>query len=163
MEGEQEPERTEKQSEKQVMVSSMTTETPVVEEGSEMASWSGSNMLITTEVEEDNTIISVGYFSFHSKPKMVMRRRTKKAEGVVLWAPQGEKPEERAMESASALGAFVAMNLGAADESRKDIESLRAQVSVLTRDLQKSSLEHTDLTSRLEQECAKQMDLVEEN
>ena len=103
------------------MVTSTTTETPVVEEGSGMGSWSGSNMLITTEVEEDNTIISVGDFSFHSKPKVVMRKRNRKAEGAFLWTPQGDKPEAREMESASALGAFVAMNLGAVDESRKEI------------------------------------------
>ena len=108
-------------------------------------------MLITTEIEEDNTIISIGEFSFHSKPKKVMRRRTKKAEGVVLRAPQGEIPEERVMESASALGMFAVMNLGAADESQKEIEALRAQVSVLTQDLHRVSLEHTDLTSQLEQ------------
>ena len=83
-------------------------------------------MLITTEVEEDNTIISVGNFSFHSKPKVVMRKRTKKTEVVILWTLQGDKPEQRAMESASALGTFAAMNLGEADESWKEIESLRA-------------------------------------
>ena len=67
------------------------------------------------------------------------------------------------MESASALGTFAVMNLGAANESRKEIEALRAQVSVLTQDLQRVSLEHTDMTSQLEQECAKQKNLGEEN
>ena len=107
-------------------------------------------MLITTEVEEDNTIISMGDYSFHSKPKVVMRKRTKKAEGAILWTPQGDKPEERAMESASALGAFAAMNLGAADDTPKEMESLRAQVSALTQDLEKASLEQAVMTARME-------------
>ena len=109
-------------------------------EGSEVESVSGSNLLITSEVEADNTIISVGDYSFHTKSKVVMRKRTKKYEGAILWTPQGDRPEQRAMQSASALGAFAAMNLGATDDSRKEIESLRAQVSAMTESLQKASL-----------------------
>jgi len=120
-------------------------------------------MLITTEVEEGNTIVSIGEFAFHSKHQKVIRRRTKKAEGVVLWAPQGERPEERVMESASALGTFAIMNLGAADESRKEIEALRAQVSILAQDLERASSERADLTAQLEQECVKQEVMAKAN
>ena len=116
--------------------------------------------MITTEVEEDNTIISAGSYSFHSKPKAIIRKRTKKAEAAILWTPQGENPTERAVDSTFALGMFAVMNLGAVDESRKETESLRAQVSELTRDLRKASLENIALTSQLEQERDKQKDLA---
>ena len=162
-EGERETERTEQHSKKQAETTSPTTETTATDDRSGMGSWSGSNMLITTEVEEDNTIVSIGEFAFHSKHKKVVRRRTKKAEGLVLWAPQGEKPEERVMESASALGTFAVMNLGAADESRREIETLRAQVSILTADLQKTSSKRADLIAQLEQECVKQEVMAEAN
>jgi len=125
-------------------------------ERSELGSLSKSNLLITCEVKEDNTIVSVGDYSFHTKSKVVMRRRTKRAEGVILWTPQGEKPEERGMQSASGLGAFTAMNLGAADDSRREIESLISQVPTLTQDLQKASLEHAVLIARAEEEQGKQ-------
>ena len=85
-------------------------------------------MLITSVVEADNTIVSVGDYSFHTKSKAVMRKRTKKSEEAVIWTPQGENPEQSAMQSASALGVFAAMNLGAVDDARREIESLRAQV-----------------------------------
>lgn len=131
-------------------------------ERSEMGSVSRSNLLITSEVEEDNTIVLVGDYSFHTKSKVVMRRRTKKVEGVILWTPQGDKPEERVMQSTSALGAFAAMNLGATDDSWKEIESLRTQVTALTQDLQKYSLEHVVSTARAEQEQDKQRILAAE-
>jgi len=43
-------------------------------EGSEVESMSGSNLLITSEVEEDNIVILVGDYSFHTKSKVVMRK-----------------------------------------------------------------------------------------
>ena len=88
----------------------------------------------------------MGDYSFHTKSKVVMRKRTKKSEGAILWTPQGDRPEQRAMQSASALGAFTAMNLGAADNSRKEIESLKAQVSAPTENLQKALLEYGAMT-----------------
>ena len=56
-------------------------------EHSEMASMSKTDLLITSEVEEDNTIVSVGDYSFHTKSKVVMRRRTKRAESAIVWTP----------------------------------------------------------------------------
>lgn len=46
----------------------------VDQEGSEVESMSGSNLLITSKVEEDNTVISVGDYSFHTKSKVFMRK-----------------------------------------------------------------------------------------
>lgn len=127
-----------------------------------MGSVSKSDLLITSEVEEDNTIVSVGNYSFHTKSKVVMRRRTKRTEGVILWTSQGDGPKERSIQSASALGPFAVMNLGATDDTRKEIESLRTQVAVLTQDLHRSSLERVVLTARAEQEERKQRILVVE-
>lgn len=87
----------------QAIVATMTSYIPSTQlivaerEGSKEGSLSRSNLLITSEVEEDNTIVSVGDYSFHTKSKVVMRRRTKKSEGAILWTPQGHKPEERVM------------------------------------------------------------------
>lgn len=79
----------------------------------------GSNVLITSAVGEDNTIVSFGDYSFHKRSKIVMRKKTKKSEEAVIWTPQGENPEQRAIPSAFALGAFAAMNLGAVDGVRR--------------------------------------------
>ena len=76
-----------------------------------------------------------------------MRKRAKRTEANILWAPQGENPTERAVDSASALGMFAVMNLGAVDESCKETELLRAQVEELSRDLRKVSLECAALDS----------------
>jgi len=122
--------------------------------GPELSCWSGAGTLITTEVEEGNTIISSGSYSFHSKTKAIMRKRAKRTEANILWTPQGGNPTERAVDSAAALGMFAVMNLGAVDESRKETELLRAQVEELSRDLRKASLERATLDSQLEQERA---------
>ena len=72
------------------LVATMTSDSPFIQslaterEGSEVESMSGSNLLITSEVEADNTVISVGDYSFHTKSKVVMRKRTKRSEGAIL-------------------------------------------------------------------------------
>lgn len=68
----------------------------------------------------------------------------------MLWTPQGENPEQRAMQSAFSLGAFAAMNFGTADDARKEIESLRSQVSTLQNTLQKDTEECTVMVTRAE-------------
>lgn len=47
------------------------------------------------------------------------------------------------------------MNLGATDDSHREIESLRAQVSELQESLQKTTAECTAMTTRAEQEQAR--------
>lgn len=123
---------------------------------------SGSNLLITSEVEADNTVISVGDYLFHMKSKVVMRKRMKRSEGAILWTPQGDKPEQRAMQSASTLGAFAAMNLGAANDSRREIESLRVQVSMLQESLQKTMTECIAMAARAEREQDRRKALASE-
>lgn len=54
------------------------------------------------------------------------------------------------MQSASALGAFAAMNLGVVDDARKEIKSLRAQVSELHNSLQKAIEECTFMAAKAE-------------
>lgn len=58
------------------MVTSHLSVQPLVEsrEDTEVEIMSGSNLLITSEVEADNTIVSVGDYSFHTKSKKVMRK-----------------------------------------------------------------------------------------
>lgn len=166
--GDSEPQKPPEQTEEHSIVTTTTTEIPSTQptdsekEQSEMGSVNKSDLLITSEVEEDNTIVSVGDYSFHTKSKAVMRRRTKRAEGVVVWTQQRERPEERSIQSTSALGAFAVMNLSMADDTRKEIESLRTQVAVLTQDLHISSLERVVLMTRAEQEESKQRILAAE-
>ena len=149
-------EKSSEQGEEQTLMATTTTSPPLIQplatdrEGSEVESMSGSNLLITYEVEANNTIISVGDYSFHTKSKVVLRKRTKRFEGAILWTPQGDKPKQRAMQFASALGAFATMNLGAEDDSRREIESLRAEVSALQESLQKTTTECTTMTARAE-------------
>lgn len=92
-------EKSSDQREEQILVTT-TTSAPLLiqplaydKEGSEVESMSGSNFLITSEEEADNTVISVGDYSFHTKSKVVMRKRTKRSEGAILWMPQGDNPE----------------------------------------------------------------------
>lgn len=92
-----------------------------------------------------------------------MRKRTKRSEGAVLWTPQGENPEQRAMQSTSSLGAFTAMNLGVAYDTRKEIESLRAQVSTLHDNLQKATEKCTIMETRAEWEQNEHKVVITEN
>lgn len=75
-----EMERPSEQGQEQTLVTTMTTAPPFVQplavdrEGSKVESMSGSNILITSEVKVDNTVISVGDYSFHTKSKVVMRK-----------------------------------------------------------------------------------------
>lgn len=55
------------------------------------------------------------------------------------------------MQSASALEAFVAMNLGAVDDAHKEIKSLRSQVSILQSNLQKATEECTVMATKAKQ------------
>ena len=64
------------------------------------------------------------------------------------------------MQSASSLGDFAAMNLGAADDTRREIESLRTQVSVLKESLRKATEECTVMATRVEKEHDKHKTLV---
>lgn len=83
-----------------------------------------SSVLITPVVEVYNTIVSFGGYSFHKKSKAVMQKKSKKSKEAVIWTPQGENLEQRAIQSTSTLGAFVAMNLGTIDDVHRQIESL---------------------------------------
>ena len=56
------------------------------------------------------------------------------------------------MQSASALGAFAAMNLVAADDTHIEIESLRMHLSALQESLRKTMEECTVMATRAEQE-----------
>lgn len=56
----------------------------------------------------------------------------------------------------------MAMNLGAADDTHREIESLREQVSALWESLQKATEECTVMATRAEQEQDKQKALVAE-
>lgn len=48
-------------------------------EGTKVESMSGSNLLIMSEVEAENTVVSVGDYSFHTKSKVLMRKQTKRS------------------------------------------------------------------------------------
>ena len=114
------------------------------------------SLLITSAIEVDNTIVSFGDYSFDRKSKAVVRRKTKKSGETVVWTSQGENPEQRAIHSASTLGAFVAMNLGAVDDVCREIEYLRTQVSELQISLQKATEECATIANKFEQKKTKQ-------
>ena len=81
------------------MVTSHPSIEPLVEvrEDTEVESMGGSSVLITSAVEIDNTIVSFGDYSFHRKCKAMIKKKTNKSEEVVIWTPQGENPEQRAI------------------------------------------------------------------
>jgi len=123
----------------------------------------GASLLVTSAVGVDNTIVSFGDYSFDRKSKSVVRRKTKKSGEAVVWTPQGENPKQRVMQSASALGEFTAMNLGAVYDVRREMESLRTQVANIQIDLQKAKDECVTITNKAEQKQTEQDAVIAAN
>lgn len=82
----------------------------------------------TSGVVSDNSDVSFRDYSFNRFNKIVVRKKTKKNESLVMWTSKVVTPEDKAVEAASVIGAFVALNYEQEEEVRKEIHSLRGQV-----------------------------------
>jgi len=90
-----------------------------------ISSMTNPTVMDTFGVVSDNSVVSFGDYSFNRSNKIVVRKKTKKNESLVMWTSKLVTPEDKAFEAASVIGAFTALNYEQAEEVCKEIHSLR--------------------------------------
>ena len=78
----------------------------------------------TSGVVSGNSIVSFKDYSFNRSNKTIVRKNTKENESLVMWTSKVVTPEDKAVETASVIGAFTALNYEQAKEVCKEIHSL---------------------------------------